>query len=288
MLNIKAALVCSTGAAFLCAYPPGQKVCFTGFQDAAPLRAGSRPQNDIRKKGDFFDEKDEEAALYPAGAHSAFRTGPPATPLIENTEGNEGTENNENVENNGETSTAEFSIGVIQLASHTALDAAREGFVAGLDEAGLSYEIEVLNAAGEQANCPTLATKLVNDQVDLILAIATPAAQAAAQATDTIPILVTAVTDPAYAGLVESNDAPGGNVSGTSDMNPVEDQIELLLTLVPETKTVGLLYNAGEDNSICRPILPRKFSRQEHCRGALHRFRQQPGPVGCAVHGRQG
>ena len=167
----------------------------------------------------------------------------------ENTEGNEGTENNENVENNGETSTAEFSIGVIQLASHTALDAAREGFVAGLDEAGLSYEIEVLNAAGEQANCPTLATKLVNDQVDLILAIATPAAQAAAQATDTIPILVTAVTDPAYAGLVESNDAPGGNVSGTSDMNPVEDQIELLLTLAPETKTVGLLYSNSEANS---------------------------------------
>ena len=173
----------------------------------------------------------------------------------ENTEGNEGTENNENVENNGETSTAEFSIGVIQLASHPALDAAREGFVAGLDEAGLSYEIEVLNAAGEQANCPTLATKLVNDQVDLILAIATPAAQAAAQATDTIPILVTAVTDPAYAGLVESNDAPGGNVSGTSDMNFVEDQIELLLTLAPETKTVGLLYNAGEDNSILQADL---------------------------------
>ena len=173
----------------------------------------------------------------------------------ENTEGNEGTENNENVENNGETSTAEFSIGVIQLASHPALDAAREGFVAGLDEAGLSYEIEVLNAAGEQANCPTLATKLVNDQVDLILAIATPAAQAVAQATDTIPILVTAVTDPAYAGLVESNEAPGGNVSGTSDMNPVEDQIELMLTLAPETKTVGLLYNAGEDNSILQANL---------------------------------
>ena len=173
----------------------------------------------------------------------------------ENAEGNEGTENNENVENNGETSTAKFSIGVIQLAPHTALDDAREGFIEGLNEAGLDYEIEVLNAAGEQANCPTLATKLVNDQVDLILAIATPAAQAAAQATDTIPILVTAVTDPAHAGLVESNDAPGGNVSGTSDMNPVEDQLELLLTLAPETKTVGLLYNAGEDNSILQANL---------------------------------
>ena len=170
-------------------------------------------------------------------------------------ENTEGTENNENVENNGETSTAKFSIGVIQLAPHTALDDAREGFIEGLNEAGLDYEIEVLNAAGEQANCPTLATKLVNDQVDLILAIATPAAQAAAQATDTIPILVTAVTDPAYAGLVESNDAPGGNVSGTSDMNPVEDQLELLLTLAPETKTVGLLYNAGEDNSILQANL---------------------------------
>ncbi len=165
-------------------------------------------------------------------------------------------ENNENLDNvnDGDTTTT-YRIGVIQLTSHPALDAAREGFVAGLDAAGIDYTIDVQNAGGEQSNCPTLATKLVNDKVDLILAIATPAAQAAAQATDTIPVLVTAVTDPAYAGLVASNEAPGGNVSGTSDMNPVEDQLELMLKLAPETKTVGILYNAGEDNSILQADL---------------------------------
>ncbi|MBQ2697323.1 MAG: ABC transporter substrate-binding protein [Clostridia bacterium] len=150
----------------------------------------------------------------------------------------------------GETSgDAKFKIGVIQLTAHTALDAAYNGFVKGLDDSGIAYEIDHQDAAGEQTLCSTIATKFVNDKVDLILAIATPAAQAAAQATGEIPILVTAVTDPAFAGLVASNEAPGGNISGTSDMNPVADQIGLLLEIVPEAKTIGLLYNAGEDNS---------------------------------------
>ena len=82
------------------------------------------------------------------------------------------------------------------------------------------------------------------------MATATPAAQAAAQATKDIPILVTAVTDPASAGLVASNEAPGGNVSGTSDMNPVAEQVDLLIKLVPQAKTVGIMYCSSEDNSI--------------------------------------
>ncbi len=150
-----------------------------------------------------------------------------------------------------------FKIGVIQLTQHAALDAACEGFIEGIESSGLNVVIDVQNAQGEQAICSTIATKFVNDGVDLILAIATPAAQAAAQATKDIPILITAVTDPFSAGLVASNAAPGGNVSGTSDMNPVAEQVALLIKLVPNAATVGILYNSSEDNSILQAGMAR-------------------------------
>jgi putative ABC transport system substrate-binding protein len=146
-----------------------------------------------------------------------------------------------------------LKIGVIQLMEHSSLDEAYQGFVDGLADAGYvdgeNISIDYQNAQGEQANCQTIAEKLVADQCDLILAIATPAAQAMANATTEIPILVTAVTDPADAKLVESNEKPGGNVTGTSDLTPVAEQIKLLKELVPDAKTVGLLYNSGEANS---------------------------------------
>lgn len=119
-----------------------------------------------------------------------------------------------------------------------------------LDDAGLSYEIDQQNAAGEQSTCQTIAETLVNNNNDLIFAIATPAAQAVAGVTDTIPILVSAVTDPAASGLVESNETPNCNVSGTSDLTPVKEQIDLMQRILPEVKTVGLIYNAGEANSV--------------------------------------
>lgn len=143
-----------------------------------------------------------------------------------------------------------YKIGVLQLVQHTALDASREGFFAALDEAGLDYVADVQNASGEQSNCQTMAEKLVNDKDDLILAIATPAAQAVAGLTTDIPILLTAVTDPAESGLVAANDAPGGNVSGTSDLTPVKEQFDLMKQLLPEVKTVGLLYCSAESNSV--------------------------------------
>jgi len=90
---------------------------------------------------------------------------------------------------------------------------------------------------------------LVNNGNDLILAIATPAAQAVAGATSQIPVVVTAVTDPAASGLVASNEAPGGNVTGTSDLTPVKEQIELLKKVLPDAKTVGILYCTSESNS---------------------------------------
>lgn len=145
------------------------------------------------------------------------------------------------------------SIGIVQLVEHSALDAAREGFIAGLAEAGYkdgeTIKIDYKNAQGEQANCVTIAEKFINDKSDLILAIATPAAQAAANKTSEIPILVTAVTDPASAKLVASNEKPGGNVTGTSDLNPIDKQMELLIKLVPNVKKVAMLYCSSETNS---------------------------------------
>lgn len=142
-----------------------------------------------------------------------------------------------------------FKIGVLQLVQHAALDATNEGFFAALDEAGIKYEADQQNASGEQSNCQTIAEKLVNDGNDLILAIATPAAQAVAGVTSEIPVILTAVTDPAESGLVEDNALPGGNVTGTSDLTPVTEQIDLLQKLVPDAKTVGILFCSAETNS---------------------------------------
>lgn len=146
-----------------------------------------------------------------------------------------------------------FKIGVVQLVEHPALDAAYKGFVDGLAQEGYvdgkNITLDYENAQGEQANCQTIANKLVNDKSDLILAIATPAAQAVANTTKDIPILVTAVTDPADAKLVASNTAPGGNVSGTSDLTPVDEQMKLLKQLIPTAKKVAMLYCSSESNS---------------------------------------
>lgn len=144
---------------------------------------------------------------------------------------------------------AAFKIGVLQLTEHPALDAANKGFVAAVEEAGIGAAISQQNAQNDQSACQTIASKLVNEGCDLILAIGTPAAQAVAGATADIPVIGTAITDFAASGLVKDNDAPGGNVTGTSDMNPVADQIELLGRLAPDAKKVGLLYCTAESNS---------------------------------------
>ena len=142
-----------------------------------------------------------------------------------------------------------YKIGVLQLTEHAALDASNEGFIAALDDAGISYEVDQQNAQNDQSACQTIASKLVNDGDDLILTIGTPAAQAVASATSDIPIIGTAITDFAESGLVADNEAPGGNVTGSSDLTPVADQIELLQQLVPDAQTVGLLYCTAESNS---------------------------------------
>ncbi len=146
-----------------------------------------------------------------------------------------------------------IKIGVIQLVEHSALDADYKGFVDGLAEAGYvdgeNIKIDYHNAQGEQVNCVTIAEKLINDRDNLIFAIATPAAQAVANLTKDIPILISSVTDPESAKLVQKNTAPGGNVSGTSDLTPCAVQMELLKRIVPDAKTVGMLYCSSEQNS---------------------------------------
>ena len=144
-------------------------------------------------------------------------------------------------------------IGVVQLVEHDALDASYKGFKDGLEKAGYKdgdkIKIEYKNAQNEQSNCQTIAKQFVTDKCDLVLAIATPAAQAMANESKDIPILVTAVTDPADAKLVKSNKKPGTNVSGTSDLTPVAKQMNLLKELIPNAKKVAMLYCSAEANS---------------------------------------
>lgn len=138
-------------------------------------------------------------------------------------------------------------IGITQIVTHPSLDAARDGFKQALSEAGVNAQYEEQNAQGDQATATSIATGFADK--DLVLAIATPTAQAAAQAITDTPVLITAVTDPVEAGLVDSLDRPGGNVTGTTDLNPVEEQLGLVKEIVPDATTVGIVYSSGEVNS---------------------------------------
>jgi putative ABC transport system substrate-binding protein len=142
-----------------------------------------------------------------------------------------------------------FKIGVSQLMEHPALDDARKGFEDGLKEFGINAEISYQNAQGDIANTVTIAEKFVKDKVDLIFAIATPAAQSAKQATSNIPILFSAVTDPVKSEIVKSWEKVGGNITGTSDMAPTTSQLEMFKKIDPNIKTIGILYNTSEANS---------------------------------------
>ncbi len=145
--------------------------------------------------------------------------------------------------------TGSYKIGVVQLTEHTALDAANNGFVEAIKASGLEVTIDQQNAQNDQSACQTIASKFVGDGVDLIYAIATPAAQAAAAATTEIPIVGSAITDYAASGLVKDNDKPGTNVTGASDLTPVAEQLQMMQKVLPDVKKVGLLYCSAESNS---------------------------------------
>lgn len=145
------------------------------------------------------------------------------------------------------------TIGVLQYMEHGALDAAYEGFIAGLAEEGYiegeNIKIDLKNAQGDLTTAQTIANQYVSDDVDMMFAIATQAVQSAYNATKDIPILMTAVTDPVEAGVVKDWNQSGTNVTGTSDLTPVAKQMELITELVPEAKTVGVIYTTSEVNS---------------------------------------
>ena len=158
-------------------------------------------------------------------------------------------------------------IGILQLVEHDALNDARKGFIDGLKEDGYvdGKNIEILykNAQNDQSNCQTIASQFVGSRCDLVLAIATPAAQAMATENKEIPILATAVTDHQASKLVKDNKKPGTNVSGTSDMAPVKDQIGLIKKLVPKAKKVAFLYCSAEANSVLQIKQARKAAEAQ-------------------------
>ncbi len=153
-------------------------------------------------------------------------------------------------DSNGDAAKAKYNIGIVQYMEHSALDLATEGFQKALKEKlGDDVSFDLQNAQGEQTNNGTIVTKFVNDNVDLIMANATPSVLAAREATDTIPIVGTSVTDYVESGIVKSDSAPGGNVTGASDLNPVEVQVKLMKELCPDVKTVGIVISSAEENS---------------------------------------
>ena len=137
-----------------------------------------------------------------------------------------------------------YKIGITQIVSHPALDKAREGFKDAIKEAGLNVEYVEQNAQGEVTIANTIAGQFVSDKTDLIFAIATPTAQAAVNATDTIPVIFSAITDPEGAGLVKPNS------TGSSDKVDIEQQVALLREISKDAKKIGFLYNSSEQNSI--------------------------------------
>ena len=145
-----------------------------------------------------------------------------------------------------------YKIGICQQLEHEALDQATKGFEDACEEKfgkdNVTFDLQ--NGQGEQANCATITNNFVADNVDLILANATTALQCAAAATDSIPILGTSITD--YATALDISDwsgATGMNISGTSDLAPIDQQEDMLVELVPDVKTVGILYCSAEPNS---------------------------------------
>ncbi|MBR0025516.1 MAG: ABC transporter substrate-binding protein [Clostridia bacterium] len=146
---------------------------------------------------------------------------------------------------------AEYTVGIVQLTQHTALDEAAEGFIAAVEEAlpgKVTFEVE--NASGDLATCSSILNEFVSAGVDLILANSTPALQTAVSATGQIPILGTSVTEygaalsiPDFDGLV------GGNISGTSDLAPLDAQADMVKEWFPNAKTIGMLYCSSEANS---------------------------------------
>ncbi len=143
-----------------------------------------------------------------------------------------------------------YTVSISQIVEHPSLDAMRDGFKDRLKEAGIDVIYNEHIAQGNQATNVQIANQIKGENPDLVMAITTPSSQAVAQKIKDIPILFTGVTDPVAAGLVKSLMLPGKNITGMTDMSPVLRQVELIKEFMPEVKTIGTIYNAGEANSV--------------------------------------
>ena len=149
-----------------------------------------------------------------------------------------------------------YTIGIEQFAEHGSLDNCREGFLQGLEEEGIkegdNLKVEMKNAAADMGTAGQISDSFVSDKVDLICAIATPSAQSAYNAAMDagIPVIYTAVTDPVAAELASEDGTPAGEVTGTSDKLPVEEQLKMIREMLPQAKTIGIMYTTSEANSV--------------------------------------
>ncbi len=159
-----------------------------------------------------------------------------------------------------------IKVGISQIVEHPALDANRQGIIDKLKELGyvegknIEYDIQI--AQGNIATANQIAKKFVGDRKDIIIAIATPTAIAAANATKRIPIVISAITDPVGAKLVKSLEKPGTNVTGTTDMSPVGEQLDLFKKLGYNPKSIGIIYNSGEANSRTLVAIAKKEAKK--------------------------
>lgn len=162
----------------------------------------------------------------------------------------------ESSSSDGDNKEESYKIGIQQFAEHGSLDNCREGFLEGLEEEGIkegdNLKVEVKNAMADTATNAQIADSFVSDNMDLICAIATPSAQSAYNAAmdKDIPVVYTAVTDPVAAELADKDGNPVGNVTGTSDTLPVEEQLKMIREMMPDAKTIGILYTTSEANSV--------------------------------------
>ncbi|WP_321367857.1 ABC transporter substrate-binding protein [uncultured Desulfuromusa sp.] len=145
---------------------------------------------------------------------------------------------------------ADYTVSFNQIVEHPALDALRQGVKDELAAQGLSVNYHDHIAQGNIATANLIAKQILGEQPDVAVGIATPTAQACAQVIKDTPIVFAAVTDPVGAGLVQSLEHPGGNITGTTDMSPIDRQLDLILEFLPELKTIGVIYNSGEVNSV--------------------------------------
>ncbi|MCW5696877.1 MAG: ABC transporter substrate-binding protein [Bauldia sp.] len=158
----------------------------------------------------------------------------------------------------------DITVGVTAIVEHPALDAVRDGVRDALAAAGFEDGDEITfvyeSAQGDGAIAAQIANQFVGEGYDIIVPISTPSAQTALAATSTIPIVFAAVTDPVAAGLVTDLDAPGGNITGTSDLTPVDQHVALIQEIVPDVGTIGVIYNPGEANAVVLVDLLKQFA----------------------------